>query len=394
MSRSHQFFPVTSTTKQKAANPSFLAAVNAEIKKIEDLRNSYANLEKQLAAFKNKTGNNNPNTDTSIPSAMNPLGYEINDAIAMITCVPLANQNTMKILLSMHEIAVDAANGNHTNAELKDLDLKYQALKNYIAYAQMINLIAGPKALGSGSITVQFGDGHSVRDQLKIPLGAIDIKSLDIDKTDVLSATDALTALGAISIAYEDVVENIVSSMVRVDDAANLIKSVAYILNNVMELYGSVHNLAIEAATGTASNADRFFLNIIFDSVKAELDKAQTIITDDGVKCLGTGAMTIRLGDTTNDLTTLVIPLPVTDIVKSGLDKHNLLTAEDAIATLRTVNKLFHDTVYGQNHHEKLNKYAETDSEEEVLSVNSQDSEEVESSEDFDDDRSISKFRR
>jgi hypothetical protein len=357
MSRSHQFFR-DKTASQTANESSFKRKKNnAQQARIDESRqkmsaalNVYASLQPTLARLSSITAKVQQPGSEEVPTitAINPLAYELEDITRMVACVASANINTMNLIYKLHELAADAADGTHSVDELKNLDRTFQALKKYIRYAQTVNLIAGPKELGGGAIKVVMGELN----ELTIPLDPIDIKSLGIEKCNILTVDNALDTMDALIDALNIVIKNLVVAPVLMDDAISMIQTIPYALNQTIQLFNSMKELTMLAATGTTPDADRALIDLVFNSLKTEMDKLQTVVTDNGIKHLGEGKLHLQVGNALSDATSICIPLPITDVVALGLDKNNLLTQQNALETLTALNDALRNLIYTQaNHH-------------------------------------------
>lgn len=354
MARSHQFFQENPRTTSNSATFRRQAKVRPHVtveefkKKIEHMKNLFEKMQALAAHSKKKTSIQPPSRSDQILTIMpemNQLAYKLDDVNSMISCVPLASQNTLDILNRLFEIANDAADGMHSDDELKNMNYVFQRLKQYIAYAQMVNLIAGQKSLGGGDVVITLGED----DIITIPFKPIDIYSLGIDEANVLDPMSAVEAIDSLYLAAGTLVENIYVSQLRVEEARSLLMTVPYILDEVMTLYTNIRELAMLAATGTTSDAERVWINQVFKSLLKEVNKLHTLATEDGVRYFGNGRLEVQIGQVASDQTTLNLQLPVTDVYALGLDKHDLLTQDKAVKTIYALNEILYGIVYNND---------------------------------------------
>lgn len=292
------------------------------------------------------------NADSNINDAdkieMNFLDLRLIDAYFMLEAVRKSPQITLELVQHMNELAVDAADGTHSTAEMQALDLKFQAYKRAINFVQTITLLNGHKVINGGDIIIKFGANATEASSLRINVPAFDAKSLLINDLAIQTQADATAAIGTIQVSIQKLVKciAITAGTPVINDAEAMILSIPFMLYQNFELLMTTRDLILEAMNGTVSDDDRALMNIDFDYLKSAMNKTQTYLSLSGPKMIGGGNIMIQIGNESSPYTTLKIDLPATDIKKIGMDNQNIKTFASTKEAFVAILKNMYDFTY------------------------------------------------
>jgi flagellin len=116
-----------------------------------------------------------------------------------------ALQNIANLLQTAQQLATEASDGSFSSSQLSALNSQFQAILNSITQIVNGTTFNGTSLLTGASITFQVGATNSTNDQLTITLPKVDTTTLAISSSDLSSAADAQSALGAVTTALATV---------------------------------------------------------------------------------------------------------------------------------------------------------------------------------------------
>ena len=285
---------------------------------------------------------------TESDTKINFLNLRLIDGLSMLNAVNSSAQTTLKVLMKMRQLADDAANGVYSTDDLRRMDMQFQAYKRLIPYVQSIDLLNGEKTVSGGDIKIQFGDDGAKDRTLTYHIRSFDLHSLNISALDIITNSNASNALASLNTA-EFAVENSIAEANAgvIDDAETALANLPYVLSQDYKLFDLSLELIVKACNGLYSAGDLAILNMYFDQLKMTFNKIQAYSSLDGVKMVGGGNVHISIGDSGNAETQLVIELPVTDVLKLGLDRQTVTSQQNAYNALDAILGNIHDFAYG-----------------------------------------------
>lgn len=298
-------------------------------------------LQSKMPHFNNMSFNDNE----KIP--INFVDLRIDDAIVMLEMVKISPQLTIKMLITMRELAILAANSASSSDDLRRLDFEFKNYKAAMEYAQSIGLIDGVKNISGGNLKITFGNGKAKTSVLNINLPSIDSKSLGIDELNLLSYSNAIKAVTIIDQAISLVNKySVIASDPVITDLEVMIVTMPYMLYQNFNLVIDARDLILQGLTSVVSDYERDLMDIEFNYLKSAMQKTQTYLSLSGPITTGEGKITIQIGETALPETMLEIDLPATDIHVIGIDKLDIKTFTAANEALLSIINIMKNFVY------------------------------------------------
>ena len=152
----------------------------------------------------------------------------------------------------------------------------------------------------------------------------------------IASAADDAAGLG-ISERMRSQVLSLGQASRNADDGISLVQTAEGALNEVSSNLGRMRELAVQAANGTLSTADRSVINFEFTALKAEIERIANTTEFNGISLLnGTGSINIQVGLAASQ----TIAVNTTDTTNSSLGINTLsaTTVSNSTASLATID--------------------------------------------------------
>lgn len=281
------------------------------------------------------------------PIFFNPLILQMTDATIFINSLRMAASETDQLLEQMHELATEGASGNNSQADMKNLETEFQALKSALTWIQTASLIDGDKNLSAGNLKITIGDTETSSNTLIINIPAFDASSLGLTNLHIDTKEAASASLDVIDSASKQLKAVVMATQsARVDDAITMLWTIATRLESTMILLFQDKALATQSVGGVYSDDDRLSLNYLFKEEIDFMKALQTYVSLSGPKNISQGSIHIQIGNHDLAENTLTIKLPVTDVDLTGLSAEDIGQSTNALHAIDTISRLQHNLTY------------------------------------------------
>ncbi|MDP1603409.1 MAG: hypothetical protein Q8M03_09110 [Legionella sp.] len=278
---------------------------------------------------------------------INLLDLRLSDAVMMLEAQKTSPRLTLEIVQKMREIAIDAASGNHSADELKNMDVEFQTYMSAIPYAQSIRVFDGVKKIAGGDLSIIFGNNNTPNATVYISVPSIDLPSLGLSGIDVLTNSDALAAISELDLAISTLQVCIVAtSTPHITDAQVMLINIPYMLHQNFDFVLAARELILKAMNESLSPQDRALMDIEFDYFKQAMQKTQTYVSLSGPIMTGKGKVTIQMGSQKIPESTLEINIPTTDIYLLGISELQIGSLYDTNEAFTVILNIIKNFVY------------------------------------------------
>ena len=130
-----------------------------------------------------------------------------NDGANLLNTASGALQTDNAILLKMRQLAIEASNGTYSGKDLGVLNQEYLNLKKELTRVSKVTDFNGMKLLDGSHkhFSFQVGIGTNTENRLRVEIGKIDAKTLNLEKTSLMSRTHSLHSVKALDNALDKI---------------------------------------------------------------------------------------------------------------------------------------------------------------------------------------------
>jgi len=130
-----------------------------------------------------------------------------NDGANLLNTASGALQTDNAILLKMRQLAIEASNGTYSGKDLGVLNQEYDNLKKELTRVSKVTDFNGMKLLDGShkDFRFQVGIGTNPENRLKVEIGKIDSKTLNLEGTSLMSRAHSLISVKALDHALDKI---------------------------------------------------------------------------------------------------------------------------------------------------------------------------------------------
>ncbi len=130
-----------------------------------------------------------------------------NDGANLLQTASGALQTDNAILLKMRQLAIEASNGTYSGKDLTVLNQEYDNLKKELSRVSKVTDFNGMKLLDGShkDFKFQVGIGTNPENRLKVEIGRMDSKTLNLEGTNLMSRTHSLHSVKALDKALDKI---------------------------------------------------------------------------------------------------------------------------------------------------------------------------------------------
>jgi flagellin len=130
-----------------------------------------------------------------------------NDGANLLETASGALQTDNAILLKMRQLAIEASNGTYSGKDLGVLNQEYDNLKKELTRVSKVTDFNGMKLLDGShkDFRFQVGIGTNPENRLKVEIGKIDSKTLNLEGTSLMSRAHSLISVKALDYALDKI---------------------------------------------------------------------------------------------------------------------------------------------------------------------------------------------
>jgi flagellin len=123
-----------------------------------------------------------------------------NDGANLLQTASGALQTDNAILLKMRQLAIEASNGTYSGKDLTVLNQEYLNLKKELSRVSKVTDFNGMKLLDGShkDFKFQVGIGTNPENRLKVKIGKMDAKTLNLEGTSLMSRSHSLHSVKAL----------------------------------------------------------------------------------------------------------------------------------------------------------------------------------------------------
>ena len=130
-----------------------------------------------------------------------------NDGANLLQTASGALQTDNAILLKMRQLAIEASNGTYSGKDLTVLNQEYDNLKKELSRVSKVTDFNGMKLLDGShkNFKFQVGIGTNPENRLKVEIGKMDAKTLNLEGTSLMSRAHSLHSVKALDKALDKI---------------------------------------------------------------------------------------------------------------------------------------------------------------------------------------------
>ena len=130
-----------------------------------------------------------------------------NDGANLLQTASGALQTDNAILLKMRQLAIEASNGTYSGKDLIVLNQEYDNLKKELSRVSKVTDFNGMKLLDGShkNFKFQVGIGTNPENRLKVEIGKMDAKTLNLEGTSLMSRAHSLHSVKALDKALDKI---------------------------------------------------------------------------------------------------------------------------------------------------------------------------------------------
>jgi len=130
-----------------------------------------------------------------------------NDGANLLNTASGALQTDNAILLKMRQLAIEASNGTYSGKDLTVLNQEYLNLKKELSRVSKVTDFNGMKLLDGShkDFKFQVGIGTNPENRLKVKIGKMDAKTLNLEGTSLMSRSHSLHSVKALDKALDKI---------------------------------------------------------------------------------------------------------------------------------------------------------------------------------------------